>query len=380
MTLSMRSRTISTLVAALAVGGTVFAGAVPANAAATACGAGACIDNGTVLLGVNPQGNLVVGNDGEGGEGGPISDDSFGVFLLSSQNDGLRAGSPAEGWGVAAAGTDTYGIADEDQGYNNVTVDSFTFEGSSATSVVSVDDTFRVTSAFAPSADTAFLYQIDVTIENTSATDIENVLYRRVMDWDSEPTPFGEFVTVQGSGAPEVASTDDNGFNTANPLVPTEENNVTGDFENAGPDDIGASFDFDFGALAAGASTKFTLFYGAAPTEADARGALDAVGATAYSLAKSSGEGALETGAPTTFIFGFRPFVEPEVVVPPVVVAPVVVPEAVVPAAVAAPKPALAATGFDAQGAAALAALTGLMGAALVGFRVASRRRAGSQA
>jgi hypothetical protein len=373
MTLSMRSRAISTIIAAAAVGGTIFAGAVPANASATACGAGACIDNGTVLLGVNPQGNLVVGNDGEGG---PISDTSFGVFLLSSQYDGLRAGSPAEGWGVAAAGTDTYGIANEDQGYDNVTVDAFDFAGSSATSVVSVDDTFRVTSAFAPSADTAFLYQIDVTIENTSATDVDKVVYRRVMDWDSEPSEFEEYVTVQGSGAPEVASSDDNGFNTANPLEPTEANNLTGDFENAGPDDIGASFDFDFGALAAGASTKFTLFYGAAPTEADARGALDAVGATAYSLAKSSGEGALETGAPATFIFGFRPFEEPEVVVPPVEVAPVVVQEA----AVAAPQPALAATGLDAQGSAALAALTGLMGAALVGFRVAARRRSGSQA
>lgn len=373
MTLSTRSRAIASLVATAAVGATLFAGAVPANAAASVCGAGACIDNGTVLLGVNPQGNLIVGNEGDGE--GPVPTDSFGVFLLSSENDGLRAGSPAEGWGIAAAGTETYGFADEEDGYDNVTVDAFDFEGSSATSVVSVDDTFRVTHAFAPSADTDYLYQIDVTIENTSATDIDNVLYRRVMDWDSEPTPFEEYVTVQGSGAPEVASTDDNGFNSPNPLVATEPVSTTGDFTDAGPGDIGASFDFDFGALAAGDSLKFTLFYGAAPTEADARGALDAVGATAYSLAKSSGEGALETGAPTTFIFGFRPFEEPEVVVPPVVVE-----EPVVVAPAAAPQPALAATGTDVQGAVSLAAIAGLLGAGMVGFRIATRRRVASKA
>ncbi|NEQ27730.1 MAG: hypothetical protein F6K28_53785 [Microcoleus sp. SIO2G3] len=45
------------------------------------------------------------------------------------------------------------------------------------------------------------MYKAAVTIENIGTELVEDLRYRRSMDWDIEPTAFSEFVTVKTSGA-----------------------------------------------------------------------------------------------------------------------------------------------------------------------------------
>ena len=113
--------------------------------------------------------------------------------------------------------------------------------------------------------------------------------YRRVMDWDVEPTPFSEFSTIQGTaGASAVSFSSNDGFASAKPLSGPSDRGFTGDFVDAGPRDHGAPFDFDFASLAPGASQSFTSFYGAAATETAAINALAAVGAEVYAYGQPS--------------------------------------------------------------------------------------------
>jgi type IV pilus assembly protein PilY1 len=86
-------------------------------------------------------------------------------------------------------------------------------------------------------------------------------------------------------------------------------------FTDVGPFDHGASFTFGFGALAAGATKTFSIFYGAAASEAAALAALAAVGAEGiYSFGQPSG--ARIPGFPT-FIFGFGGVGAPPIVPEP---------------------------------------------------------------
>jgi hypothetical protein len=151
---------------------------------------------------------------------------------------------------------------------------------------------------------TAYLYQVDVTITNTTANDFANAtLYRRTMDWDIEPTPFNEFSTVQGAaGAANVLEATDNGFCSSNPLSGPC-GGVPANFDHLGPTDHGASFTFGFDPLKAGMSQTFTIYYGVAPNERLALGALALVDAEVYSFGQANVGG--EPGD-ETFIFGFK--------------------------------------------------------------------------
>jgi hypothetical protein len=195
-----------------------------------------------------------------------------------------------------------------------MTVDSFTSSGVSpsgavgsvgtqAESVVTAFGRLRVTHDFHPTPLTPNLYEVDVTIENISTTDVTDLRYTRTMDWDIYPTYFDEYVTIQGVGsAANLLYADDNGFQDPNPLLTRSASNV-GNMVDNGPDDHGAHFDFGFGPLPAGGTQTFRIYYGAAPTEAGANAALTAVGAEAYSFGQSNG--GQVTGSPVTFIFAF---------------------------------------------------------------------------
>ena len=63
--------------------------------------------------------------------------------------------------------------------------------------------------------------------------------------------------------------------------------------------------DFGFGALGAGATKSFTIYYGAAGTEVGAEPAMDAVGAEVYSLAQPDTEDGATLGTPNTFVVAF---------------------------------------------------------------------------
>jgi hypothetical protein len=181
------------------------------------------------------------------------------------------------------------------------------FSATTNTAISVVEDgtgTFRITHDFHPSADTSNLYEVNVTIENISGVGVADLRYRRVFDWDVEPTAFAEFVTIGGTeGAANVLYASDDGFASADPLSGPTSILSTGDFVDSGPTDHGALFDFGFGTLAAGDTREFTIFYGAAGTESDALGALGAVGAEIFSFGQPASDPV--TGTPNTFIFAF---------------------------------------------------------------------------
>jgi hypothetical protein len=264
------------------------------SASAAAGDTGAVITNGTVSLGVFDAGNLNFGG--------------VGLLFNATGNDSTYPGCTCEGWGVGDATSGNSGFANDAEAYQNVTIENFTSTASTATSVVIVDDgsannLFRVTHAYTPSVETPNLYQVDVSIENISGAPVD-LRYRRYMDWDIEPTAFNEFVTIGGTaGASDVQSANVTfAGDTADPLVAA--GGTSGDVVDSGPADLAASFTFDFGALAAGATKTFTTFYGGAATQTAANNALALVGAEVYSYGQTSTDPT--GGTPNTFIFAFE--------------------------------------------------------------------------
>jgi hypothetical protein len=319
-------RTITALV--LAVG-------VSLACAATA-GAQAIITNGTVQLGVAPTGNLIVpGGTPSSGTGTT----QVGIRYVPTNAEGTAAGCECEGWGVGDALSGVAGYANLDtDGIVNLETVSFVSTVSTATSVVDVVNPangihlMRVTHAYLPEPLSPVLYRVNVTIQNLTGSNI-SLRYRRVMDWDIEPTAFDEYVTVIKGSSPLLTQTTNNGFDTANPLsppVPLADRPASGTFidwplgssDPVAPLDQGAQFSFDFGTLSAGATRSFTTFLGAAGSEAEMEAARGLVAMEAYSLGEpvlraptvenepidSNGNGypdSAETGAPNTFLLGF---------------------------------------------------------------------------
>ncbi len=338
------------------------------------CFPAVCINNGTILLAVNPTGELNT-NDATGSPAGP---GNAGLTYLPTLNDATSPGCLCEGWGVADPATGTFGAANRATfgiGGSNITVESFVTTASTATSVVIVHpkgggDSMRVTHDYFPSPATPNLYQVNVTIQNLTGDTIAVVQYRRVMDWDIEPTAFDEVVTIDGGTASALFQTTDDGFESSNPLTSAGGIlNFSGNFVDSGPTDHGALFDFRFGPLAPGASLSFVTFYGAGATEAEANAALMAVGAEAYSFGQTSTDPI--GGTPNTFIFAFgnvggAPIfpIAPAVIVPPAVTASAVT---------ASGGAALAATGIEASMLIQLALALALAGGLVL--LIAARRR-----
>ena len=267
-----------------------------------ACQPGACIDNGTVLLGINPEGHLNIRD----AAGSPAGDRDAGLHFLPTRAEGTSAGCDCEGWGIADAASGIAGHANVSVGgVRNLDLVEFSSTATTARSVVSVDDAIEVTHDFRPSPRTDSLFEIGVTIENTSAAALDDIRYRRVMDWDIEPTPFQEFVTVDTGNAANLRFASNHGFANPNPLTPPTDSGQTGSFEDAGPADQGALFDFAFGPLAPGEQVTFRVFYGAARTETDAVAALAAAGAEVYSFGQPNTADGAAIGAPNTFILAF---------------------------------------------------------------------------
>jgi type IV pilus assembly protein PilY1 len=232
-------------------------------------------------------------------------------FTDGTWRDATSPGCLCEGWGVSGSGVSGYANISTDGGAHNLAVDSFTSSATSITSKVhlATSPSLSVTQTYAAAAAApGALFEDKVTIKNNGTTAITDVKYVRVMDWDIPPTEFSEYVTLRGTASTtQLDLSHDNGFATANPLAATYAmtSGTTGvDFTDVGPSDHGAYFRFAFGTLAAGESKDFSIFYGAAPSEAAMLGALGSVGIELYSLGESSGGAA--TGMPATFAFGFK--------------------------------------------------------------------------
>lgn len=262
------------------------------------------IGNGTVQLGVNKEGHLNVPAGIPSAQG----TSAVGLRFLPTNNEATAPGCLCEGWGAADATSTDSGWASVDNGgvSGNLTVESFTATASSAVSVVNIANRLRVTHDYHPSPATPNLYEVTVTIQNIGAATVAP-RYRRVMDWDVEPTAFDEFSTIGGTaGAANVAFASDDGFANADALSGPSQINFTGDAVDNGPADHGALFDFTFDNLAPGASKTFKTYYGGAATEASADAALGAVGAEVYSYGQPSTADGPTLGTPNTFIFAFE--------------------------------------------------------------------------
>jgi protocatechuate 3,4-dioxygenase beta subunit len=322
------------------------------------------ITNGTVTLGVNPHGQLNVAGPPSPIVGTPL----VGLRYNANGWEALSHRSPCEGWGVGIANVGISGWANqcfsgagEGGPVNGLRFGTFSLTADTATSNVFVPNPFnpghdllQITHQWTPSF-WPNLYQGNVTIRNVNGGFIGNVnspvgdiRYRRVLDWDIEPTRAEDFVTIGGidggvhtpayllfsgdngfeipdplrfeSGAPvDVFAAIQQSFGVANPVPCGFTQNFTncGRFLQPGTGDPivvdhGAMFDFGFPALAPGAAHQFAIFYGAAATKEEAEMALYMVGAEVYSYGNcrplEPGIGGYagcdtSTGAPVTFIF-----------------------------------------------------------------------------
>jgi hypothetical protein len=271
--------------------------------------------NGSVELGMNDTGNLIVpGGTPSAGTG----DEEIGLRLLDLgagvAYDGVSPGCDCEGWGISDGTTEGTGWAERSAGAPHaLTVRSFVYDGTSVTSDVDAAGIFRVTHEAEAVAGSSSIYQITVNITNSTLSP-RQLLYRRTMDWDVEPTAFHEYVTIGnfGSVPSSLVYDSNNGFASPNPLAPRTDLGRTGFFTDypgipaQGTDDQGAMFDFDFGTLLPGQTKTFYLYYGAAPNESIAMSALQAAGAQVYSLGQPSNPGGPNYGQPVTFMFGFK--------------------------------------------------------------------------
>tara|TARA_Y100001933_G_C18982941_1_gene557357 strand:+ start:403 stop:1443 length:1041 start_codon:yes stop_codon:yes gene_type:complete len=277
-----------------------------------AASAQAIIQSGEVQLGVDELGQLNI----PGGTASTVTGTTdVGLRHVPTNLESTSHGCLCEGWGVGIGDTFVSGSANNNSGISNLTGVSFASTASTATSTVMLTSgELEVTHAFAPSAETDKLYEVKVSITNTSGADITDLRYTRTFDWDVEPDTFDEVVTIQGTGTTtNLLAFNNNGFEDSDPFA--FRSGLGGfpgtDVIDFGPDDQGTNFDFGFGALADGETFEFSIFYGAARTEAEALAALGEVGAELFSLGQPSGD-PLGTGTrssdgePTaTFIFGF---------------------------------------------------------------------------
>src|ERR1044072_8853076 len=287
--------------------------AVASASANTPTGDGAVIDNGVVQLGVNDWGNLnYFPHDGSAVESAQRNFITPARWLRDREPplEATADGCTCEGWGIADATSTLAGYANDASGYFGLERVSFTHDADSATSVMPTTGDgspsahapgiaaprppladpakLEITQEYKPSDRTSYLHEDIVTIENIGDSTVSDLRYRRVMDWDIEPTAFSEFSTIDGADSANLLFSSDQGFDSADPLSARNWFSLpqcsgtdgggttacTGFFIDAGVADHGAHFDFGFGALDPGESKTFTVFYGAAPDE-DA--AIDAV-------------------------------------------------------------------------------------------------------
>jgi hypothetical protein len=266
-----------------------FLAAIALTSVAQIAQADAILTSGDVRIGVQSRGALGVGGVG---------------ISLSGVGDGITPGCLCEGWGASADAFSGWS-ANANGGNSNISLVSFASTSSTASSVVKIG-ALQIQQDYAPSTASG-LFKDTVTLTNTSGASFADVRYSRSMDWDIPPTAFNEYVTINRGTAENLVFSNDNGFATPNPLsnpsvIMAGTNNVS--FTDLGPRDHGAFFTFAFGALAAGESRTFNIFYGAARSESSALNALATVGAEVYSLGQSGGGGQL-TGSPATYVFGF---------------------------------------------------------------------------
>ncbi len=266
---------------------------------------GVVISNGLIKLGVTRSGALNVDVPG---------DSHYNVVGLRyifpdlTEGDSTSYGCLCEGWGAGADGIPIF--FNRAGGSSSYLAGSDVFSSTPTTAISNItssDERLRVTHDYHPSASTPNLYEVIVTLENIGTTPINELLYRRNMDWDIFPTEFAECVTIQPNPSTVVflETADNNGFSSSNPYVGSVGSaplDTPAPFTDLGPFDHGATFNFKFNALDPGSSFSFKTYYGAGVNQEEAEGALSSVAAEAYSFGKPNVGGAC-TNSSRVFIF-----------------------------------------------------------------------------
>lgn len=296
------------------------------------------LDNGVVRIGLAADAEL---NDDSGTtpcDGNPNV--NTGIRFDATNCDGISNGCLCEGWGAAYSdpGGTVSGGANLASGETPPCGGSSTDTDGSTYAIIDTPFCNLEVIHDVHESVTPYLWEVNVTLINNGPDVMTNVLYRRVMDWDVEPTPTNEYSTITGVNAPSgpwptaLTFTNDNGFANSDPTTSTGAGGVsvgtcTGTLGSAytesipnkpplmhnGPCDHGALFDFNFGSLAPGANFTFSVYYGAAPDWNTALVALGKVNAQIWSLgecgAAKAGQACSTTnpaGSTTnTFIFAF---------------------------------------------------------------------------
>jgi len=311
--------TMNKLYAGVMLGALSLVAASPAFAGAIIYNTGSAA-TATIALGVNNEGHLNTADPN--GVTFPVNSYYTGLAYKDASGNWQDATAPGcycEGWGVSAStssgSVSGYANVSSDGGANNLTAGAIVTDagagtGSYINTTASLTSTpgLTVTHAYSLADNTSNLFKSVVTISNTTGETINDVKYVRVMDWDVPPTEFNEYVTILGTSTTTLLEkSHNNGFNTANPLNDYGQISaycgVDVDFVDCGAADHGAYFRFNFGSLADGESYDFTIFYGAATSEALADAAVSAEDIELYSYGQQSGDPS--TGTPATFIFGF---------------------------------------------------------------------------
>lgn len=294
------------------------------------------LESGALKLGLNAEGTLIDGC----------------VGLTYNGHESLRRGGYTEGFGASAVvdGTSFWGGKGNARSFGNnlETPSPITFTGTDTaeTKVQISTGPLEVTHQFKPSPESSDLFEITVIYKNTSTTQtLEDLRYRRVMDWDVRPykdcvslftdganPKYLEYSTNLGFTGVDPSNTPLDGnedyyyyFKNSKTLVKcpgSSECNDEGAF-NIGPYDQGAmiNFHFDDVTIPPMGTFSFKIYYGASANQAAAATAVDAVGATAgsYAFAPADFVSYYNSGSCTddsagsdtgVFIFGFKPFCE----------------------------------------------------------------------
>jgi hypothetical protein len=289
----------------------MFQVALAVGALAVVVKGDAVIGDGNVILGVADAGHLNIPY--KGGVLGLPASDPAGIDFIGLRNPkgditAVERGCLCEGWGVGIRRRD--GTFDDECGaeasmLTNINIDRFKGKDgdrhASSSVICGAQEKLWVRHQYRPGRCRG-LYEVKITIENLGCDDIrDDIIYRRVMDWDIDPTPFSELVTIQGKGSPFFDNASDNGFCS---MLPS--NACIGkapDFIDDGPTDHGAHFDLNVGRLRSRERMVFRIFYGYFRSERDAERCVDDNGYELYSFGQDERER-------NTFVWAFRPHVD----------------------------------------------------------------------
>jgi hypothetical protein len=237
-----------------------------------------------------------------------------GLQFVPTGFDSISAGCDCEGWGVSYDGTTSVWANKANSvatllntGCPSRSLLSFTSSPTMADSHVAACN-LEVRHTFNTMPTTNYMVKVDVVLDNVGGTTLNNLEYRRIMDWEVGPTAYSEYITVDGITPPPLAVVQftDDGHGTNNPLAAIGTLTISGPpyFIDRGPLNNGATFDFNFGTLPPGTAKTFTIFYGAAPTEAIALSEISSVNCEIWSMGQPNT--APTTGTPNTFFFCFQ--------------------------------------------------------------------------